>query len=135
MLSAAPPEALVCASAARVLSALAWFASCPRLAHGEEVVDTQPNAFACMGEAEAFVKRHDAAQMRAERDRLLTRRAEFGEPAAVTAHRWCVVAELMRSLGDDRAPELYGGITTLHSGPKDHPYLLLPAVPASSTSK
>lgn len=35
----------------------------------------------------------------------------------------------------DRAPELYAGITTLHSGPKDQPYLLLPAVPASSTSK
>jgi uncharacterized protein len=35
----------------------------------------------------------------------------------------------------DRAPELYGGITTLHSGPKDQPYLLLPTMPASSTSK
>jgi hypothetical protein len=80
---------------------------CPRPAYGQQAADTPFNAFACMGEAQAFSRRHDVADIRAERDRLLAVAPGYEEPATTVAHRLCVIAELMRVLGDDRAADFY----------------------------
>jgi hypothetical protein len=88
-----------------VLALVAALAALPRTASAQAGGDPPSAAFACMGEAEAFVRDHDLAGIRAERDRRLTATAS-GEPAAA-AYRWCVIAELMRVLGDDRAAACY----------------------------
>src|SRR5687767_14061308 len=88
----------------------------PRRARAQTAADTSSNAFACMGEAQAFVTEHDADEIRAERDRWLDRR-EPEETAALAARRSCFVAELMRSIGDGSATALYGRAIAVHGEP------------------
>lgn len=77
----------------------------PRIARAQ--VDASSGAFSCVAEAAAFIQQHSVGEIRAERDRRLALRGDPDEPATVTAHRWCVVAELMRVLGDDGAATLF----------------------------
>lgn len=86
---------------------IAALAVLPRTASAQAAADPPSAAFACMGEAEAFVRDHDLAELRAERDRRLGTATAPGEPMAAAAYRWCVTAELMRVLGDDRAAAYY----------------------------
>jgi hypothetical protein len=90
-----------------VLGLVATLAALPRAASAQAAADPPSAAFACMGEAEAFVRDHDLAEIRAERDRRLGTPTEPGEAAAAAAYRWCVIAELMRVLGDDRTAAYY----------------------------
>lgn len=89
---------------AAVLGSLAWTEPA---VHGDPVAGASSDAFSCIAEARALVQEHSAGEIRAERDRRLAEPSEPDEPAVVTAHRWCVVAELMRSLGDDEAARYY----------------------------
>jgi hypothetical protein len=79
----------------------------PRAARGADVPAPPPNPFACLGEAQAVMKGLSTAEIRAERDRRLAAAPEPGEARAATAHKACVIAELMRRLGDDRAAATY----------------------------
>jgi hypothetical protein len=94
-------------SVTAVLALATAITGLPRAASAQLAADPQSNAFACMGEAEAFVRDHDIAEIRAERDRRLDPATAPGEHAATAAYRWCVIAELMRVLGDDRAAAYY----------------------------
>jgi hypothetical protein len=78
----------------------------PRRARAQAATDTSSNAFACMGEAQAFVMEHDVDEIRAECDRWLDHR-EPQETAGLAARRSCFVAELMQSIGDGAAMALY----------------------------
>jgi len=93
--------------AAAVAAALLIMVCSGAPAHGEDAVDPSSDAFSCASEARIFVQEHSAGEIRAARDRWLEVRAAPDEPAVVTAHRWCLVAELMRSLGDDRTSQYY----------------------------
>ena len=89
------------------LAVVVYFGAAPGSAHGDDLADPSSHLFSCLREARAFVQEHSAGEIRAERDRWLAIRAGADEPAVVTAHRWCLIAELMRSLGDDGASGYY----------------------------
>ena len=89
------------------VAGIVWSTVDPRGAYGDDVVRTSSNVFSCMAEARMFVNEHGADETRAERDRWLAVPSEPSEPAMVIAHRWCLIAELMRSLGDDSASQYY----------------------------
>src|SRR5262245_54972435 len=85
------PRAIMGIGAA--LAVIVYAGVAPRSAYGEDVEDTSSRVFSCVSETRAFIEEHSAGEIRAERDRWLTVRVEPGEPAVVTAHRSCVVAE------------------------------------------
>lgn len=63
--------------------------------------------FLCLGESESLMRGTSVDEMSRERDRRLQDLAARHVPPALTPHTHCVVAELMRRLGDSRAPEHY----------------------------
>lgn len=89
------------------LAVSAWFAAASGMALGDDLATASSAVFSCIAEAGRFIDEHGAGEIRTERDRRLAVRAVPDEPGVVTAHRWCVVAELMRSLGDDAAAQYY----------------------------
>lgn len=94
------------ATAAILGAVVVGFGGHPRRGYAQAAADTSTSAFACMGEAQAFVTTHDADEIRAERDRWLDH-PEPEETAARAAQRSCVVAELLRSIGDGSAMVFY----------------------------
>jgi hypothetical protein len=104
------------ATAAIVGVIVVGFSAFPRRAQAQTAADTSSNAFACMGEAHAFVTEHDADEIRAERDHWLDRH-DTEETPALAARRSCFVAELMRSIGDGNATVFYGRAVAAHGEP------------------
>jgi hypothetical protein len=76
-------------------------------AYGDGIGDATSQVFSCVSEARALIDERSASEILAERDRRLAVRSDPDEPAVVTAHRWCIIAELSRTLGDDRASQYY----------------------------
>jgi hypothetical protein len=69
--------------------------------------DDYENPFACLGEAQAVMRGLSTDEIRSERDRRLSASPDAAEPRSTTAHKLCVLAELMRRVGDDRASAYY----------------------------
>lgn len=82
----------------------------------------QAPGFLCLGESESLMRGTSPGEIRAERDkRLAALEAGKVEPALV-AHTHCVVAELMRRVGDARAADHFERAVELN--PKDPAYEL-----------
>src|SRR5262245_3146797 len=76
--------------------------------------------FLCLGESESLMRGTSTAEIKRERDlRLAALEQNKVEPALV-AHEHCVVAELMRRVGDARAAEHYERAIELN--PKEPAY-------------
>jgi hypothetical protein len=69
--------------------------------------DARANPFKCRGEAEAVARDLSIGEIRVEIERRKSAPPEEGEAAPVTAHKLCVIAELMRRVGDGDAPDYY----------------------------
>ncbi|HEY5947059.1 MAG TPA: hypothetical protein VIV40_16260 [Kofleriaceae bacterium] len=65
------------------------------------------NPFKCRGEAEAVARDLSISEIRVEIERRKTAPPEEGEPPTVTAHKLCVIAELLRRVGDSDASDYY----------------------------
>ncbi len=65
------------------------------------------NPFKCRGEAEAVARDLTTSEIRVEIERRKSAPAEDGEAPATTAHELCVIAELLRRVGDGDAAEYY----------------------------
>ena len=99
------------------LSAVAVLA--PRTAHAE---DGFAPGFLCLGESEALMRGTSLAEMERERDKRLEDLAAGTVPRALLPHTHCVVAELMRRVGDSRAAEHYQAAIALN--PREPAYEL-----------
>lgn len=75
----------------------------PAVARGQQ----DPNPFACPGQADAIIDGLDTDDMRQERDKRIDAPAPPGETATERALRACVLAQLMKRVGDDRASQYY----------------------------
>jgi hypothetical protein len=69
--------------------------------------DVAANPFKCRGEAEAVARDLSIGEIRVEIERRKTAPAEPGEPPAIAAHKLCVIAELLRRVGDGDASDYY----------------------------
>jgi hypothetical protein len=78
--------------------------STARLARAEE---GQAPGFLCLGESESLMRGTSLAEMRRERDNRLADLAAKSVAKPLIAHTHCVVAELMRRVGDGRASQHY----------------------------
>jgi hypothetical protein len=65
------------------------------------------NPFACLGESEALARGLDTAELEREIDRRIASAPGPEEGALALARHHCVTAELMRRVGDPRAPAYY----------------------------
>ncbi len=80
------------------------------------------SGFLCLGEAESVARGLSVDELEAERDKRLGALAAGTVPPAARAHVACVVAELMKRLGDARAPVFY--TRALDDNPNDPAYEL-----------
>lgn len=69
--------------------------------------DARANPFKCRGEAEAVARDLSTAEIRIEIERRRSAPAEDDKTPATTAHELCVIAELLRRVGDGDAAEYY----------------------------
>jgi hypothetical protein len=65
------------------------------------------NPFACRGEAENIYADLSISDVRHEIDKRVTDKPAPETPNTVVAHRACIIAELMRRVGDSDAPDYY----------------------------
>lgn len=77
--------------------------------------EDQVPGFVCLGESEALLRGTSIVEIRFERDKRLRWLAQGKVPPARRAHTHCVVAELMRRLGDVRAEHHYERAIALNS--------------------
>src|SRR5690242_12820686 len=63
--------------------------------------------FLCLGESESLLRGTSLAEIREERDKRLAELEARQVPRALLPHTHCVVAELMRRLGDSSAAKHY----------------------------
>lgn len=89
------------------LAVVVYFGAVWHRAYGDGIGDATSRVFSCVSEARAVIDERSVSEIRAERDRQLAACSDPGEPAVVAAHRWCVIAELSLTLGDDRAAQYY----------------------------
>jgi len=91
-----------------VAAALAALALAGGAARADEPDRGPPmNPFRCRGEAEAVARDLTLDEIRVEIDRRISAPPEAGEPATVRAHKQCVIAELLRRVGDADAADWY----------------------------
>ena len=69
--------------------------------------DARANPFKCRGEAEAVARDLSIDEIRIEIERRRSAPTDEGETAAATAHELCVIAELLRRVGDGEASAYY----------------------------
>ncbi len=82
----------------------------------------QVPGFVCLGESEALLRGTRVSEVKEERDKRLRWIAEGKVPQERLAHVHCVIAELMRRIGDGRADEHYQKAIELN--PKEPAYEL-----------
>jgi hypothetical protein len=88
-----------------LLGAAALLVATPAAAQNLE--DSRPDAFVCLGESTSLTQGFPLSDLEAERDKRLRQLAEGHVPEKWRAHWHCVVAELMSHLGDTRAGEQF----------------------------
>ncbi len=110
--------AALCATLARVAPAVAQ----EKPTKTPPIATNQAPGFLCLGESESILRGSSLDEIARERD-LRLRALEAGEvPASLQAHTHCVVAELMRRLGDARAADEHEQAILLN--PEDPAYEL-----------
>lgn len=82
----------------------------------------QVPGFVCLGESEALLRGTSLAEIKAERDKRLDWLAKGLVPENMVAHTHCVIAELMRRVGDMRAKYHYE--KAIEINPKEPAYEL-----------
>jgi hypothetical protein len=102
-----------------LLAALAGFL--PAAVHAQDAPARPPraNPFACLGEGEALSRGMTTAEIRAEITKRMTyppTESSGAEGRVELARHHCVTAELMRRVGDVRAPDLYAQAIALDPG-------------------
>jgi hypothetical protein len=95
------------------------------LARAQNLDDVRPDAFVCFGESQSLSQGVALSDLEVERDKRLRQLAERQVPEKWRAHWHCVVAELMKHLGDLRAVEQYE--LAINENPADPGYELLAA--------
>jgi hypothetical protein len=84
--------------------------------------DNQTPGFVCLGESEALLRGTSLAEIKQERDKYLKWIEDGKVPKERLAHTHCVIAELMRRVGDYRAVDHYKKAIELN--PKEPAYEL-----------
>jgi hypothetical protein len=95
----------------------------PGLARAQNLEDSRPDAFVCLGESQSLSQGLPLADVAAERDKRLRQLAEGRVPEKWRGHWHCVAAELMKHLGDPRAGDEYD--RAIRESPADPGYELL----------
>ncbi len=95
----------------------------PGVASAQNLEDSRPDAFVCLGESQSLSQGLPLEDIAAERDKRLRQLADRRVPQKWRAHFHCVTAELMKRLGDSRAADEYD--LAIWESPTDPGYELL----------